>query len=240
MLYEHAQVWTVLSIAVTVALNFRMCFSACARAEYKMGQDCCPKCAPGNRVYWDCTIDASTTCVPCPALTYTDEPNGLNKCFPCTVCITGEGLRVKTACTRSSDTVCEPLEGFYCTEPNKDNCRSALKHSDCHPGQYIKQAGTAFTDTVCGKCTEGSFSNGSFTTCRPHSTCETEGRVIKPGTVSSDAECGHLSPVLIVVGTITGGVVLFSAVGISFIYFKLKQQKCQHPPEGKTLCLFKK
>lgn len=45
------------------------------------------------------------------------------------------------ACTRSSDTVCEPLERFFCIERNKDGCRRAVQHSECRPGQYIKQAG---------------------------------------------------------------------------------------------------
>lgn len=44
----------------------------------------------GNRVHWHCTDDTSTTCVPCPQLTFIDEPNGLVECFPCTVCDAGE------------------------------------------------------------------------------------------------------------------------------------------------------
>lgn len=44
----------------------------------------------GNRVYWDCTHDTSTTCVPCPESTFSDEPNELKECFPCTVCDSSE------------------------------------------------------------------------------------------------------------------------------------------------------
>uniref|UniRef100_A0A673MND5 TNFR-Cys domain-containing protein n=1 Tax=Sinocyclocheilus rhinocerous TaxID=307959 RepID=A0A673MND5_9TELE len=220
----------ILSIAAVVALNFKLCFSVCARAEYEVNGECCPMCAPGNHVYWHCTIDTSTTCVPCPALTYIDEPNGLDKCFPCTLC--DAGLRVKRNCIRSADTVCEPLDGFYCTERNEDSCRFAMKHTGHHqtlPGQYIKQAGTALTDTVCSDCSEGSYSNGSFTTCQLHSKCETEGlREVKPGTVSSDAECGNSTPVGVIAGT-AGVVVLVTAVGISLIYLKLKHKKTQTP-----------
>ncbi len=43
----------------------------------------------GNRVYWHCTADTSTTCIPCPASTYADEPNRLVSCFPCTACDPG-------------------------------------------------------------------------------------------------------------------------------------------------------
>ncbi|XP_067250859.1 tumor necrosis factor receptor superfamily member 5-like isoform X1 [Chanodichthys erythropterus] len=165
---------------------------ACAWAEYEINGECCPMCAPGNHVHWHCTEDTSTTCVPCSALTYIDEPSGLDKCFPCSVCDDQQGLRVNRTCTHSTDTVCEPLEGFYCIEQNKGSCRFAVKHSECDPGQYIRQAGTAFTDTDCGNCAEGTYSNGTFTTCQPHSKCETEGlQEIKPGSMSSDTECGH-------------------------------------------------
>ncbi|KAL1269979.1 hypothetical protein QQF64_032268 [Cirrhinus molitorella] len=215
----------VLFIAATS--NFELCFSACARAEYEINKECCPMCAPGNHVYWHCTVDTSTTCVPCPALTYIDEPNGLDKCFPCSVCDVELGLRIKKACSRSGDIVCEPLNRFYCIEKKKDSCRFAVKHSECHPGQYVKQTGTAFSDTVCGNCTAGTYSNGSFTACRPHSNCEIEGlKEIKPGTMSSDVECGKSFPVIIIVGVIVGVIVfvLVTAVGIK-IYCKLKQKR---------------
>ncbi|XP_067250867.1 tumor necrosis factor receptor superfamily member 14-like isoform X1 [Chanodichthys erythropterus] len=186
----------ILSITAVVTLNFKLCFSACAWAEYEINGECCPMCVPGNRVLWHCTEYTSTTCVPCPELTYTDEPNGLTACFPCSVCEAEQGLRVNRTCTRSIDTVCEPLEGFYCIEQNKGSCRFAVKHSECDPGQYIRQAGTAFTDTDCGNCAEGTYSNGTFTTCQPHSKCETEGlQEIKPGSMSSDTECGNSTSV---------------------------------------------
>ncbi|XP_056320321.1 tumor necrosis factor receptor superfamily member 14-like [Danio aesculapii] len=219
-----------LFIATLVTLNLELCFSACARAEYEINGECCPMCAPGNHVYWHCTIDTSTTCVPCPALTYTDEPNGLERCFACTACDAANGLRVKKTCTRSSDTVCEPLAGSYCIQRNKDGCSFAVEHSKCQPGQYIKQAGTPFTNTECGNCTEGSYSNGSFTTCRPHSNCEKEGRKVKtPGTASSDVECEDSASVAaIVVGTVIGaGFCVLLTAGIT-TYFKLKPKKPQN------------
>ncbi|XP_016315275.1 tumor necrosis factor receptor superfamily member 5-like isoform X1 [Sinocyclocheilus anshuiensis] len=212
---------------IAATLNFKQCFSACARAEYEIHGECCPMCAPGNHVYWHCTVDTSTTCIPCPASTYIDEPNGLDKCFPCSVCDAGLGLRIKKTCTRSADTICEPLEGFYCTERKKYSCRFAVKHSECYPGQYVKQTGTAFTDTVCGNCMEGTYSNGSFTACRPHSNCEIKGlKEIKPGTISSDVECGKSVPIAIIVGVVVGVIVgvLVTAVGIK-IYCKVKQKR---------------
>ncbi|XP_056116824.1 tumor necrosis factor receptor superfamily member 14-like [Rhinichthys klamathensis goyatoka] len=186
----------ILSIAAVVTLNFELCISACARAEYEVNGECCPMCVPGTRVHRHCTAETSTTCSSCPALTYTDEPNGLTACFPCSLCPGLQGVRIKRSCTRYADTVCESLEGFYCIEQNRGSCTYAVEHSECHPGQYIRQAGTAFTDTDCGNCAEGTYSNGSFTTCQPHSKCDNEGLAeIKSGTMSSDAECGNSTSV---------------------------------------------
>lgn len=34
--------------------------------------------------------------------------------------------------------------------------------------KYISYAGTAFSDTLCGDCGLNTYSDGSFTFCRPH------------------------------------------------------------------------
>lgn len=220
------------SIAAIVLMNFELCFCACTRAEYEIHGECCPMCAPGNHVYWHCTIDTSTTCSPCPESTYTDEPNGLMKCFPCSVCDAVKSLKVKKACTRTADTICEPQEGFYCTDQNKQSCTLALKHSKCNPGQYIKHKGTAFTDTLCANCTDDTYSDGSLLSCQPHTICETDGLTkIKPGTTSTDVECGKSSPVSVIVTT----VLFVAAFIISLIcfFFKRRRQHTNKRHQGK-------
>ncbi|XP_073675940.1 tumor necrosis factor receptor superfamily member 14-like [Garra rufa] len=178
-------------LIMIVPLKYELCSCECAHAEYEIDKQCCPMCAPGNRVVWHCTDDTSTTCVPCLEFTYTDEPNGHMKCFPCTVCDASRGLRVNKECTRSSDTVCWPLERFYCIDKMKSSCISAVQHSECSSGQYIKQAGTDSTDTVCADCTGDTYSNGSFSSCLPHTKCEALGLIeTNPGTHSSDTKCG--------------------------------------------------
>ncbi|XP_073672322.1 tumor necrosis factor receptor superfamily member 14-like isoform X2 [Paramisgurnus dabryanus] len=124
--------------------------------------------ASGNYVFWHCTDDTTTTCAPCPSFTFIDESNGFTKCFPCTVCKAEKCLKVNKACTRSSNTVCVPLEGFYCIDKIQGSCTLAVKHSKCSPGKYIKQAGTASTDTLCDDCTGETYSNGSFSSYLTH------------------------------------------------------------------------
>uniref|UniRef100_A0A3B3SY38 TNFR-Cys domain-containing protein n=1 Tax=Paramormyrops kingsleyae TaxID=1676925 RepID=A0A3B3SY38_9TELE len=153
-------------IAILLLLICNLCYS-CNQAEYDIGGECCPVCPQGDRVYKHCTGQSSTSCVPCVGLTYTDEPNGLTKCKPCTVCDQGLGLKTVRTCTSSSDTVCGVLEGHYCINPYKGGCRAANKHTACKPGQFIKQP-AEYIDTDCEDCSDNSYSNGSFTSCKSH------------------------------------------------------------------------
>ncbi|XP_050958269.1 tumor necrosis factor receptor superfamily member 14-like [Labeo rohita] len=164
-------------------------FLTCNNAEYEINGECCPMCDPGKRVKKHCDENTSTMCDSCPAMTYTDAPNGLAECLPCFVCDSSNGLRVKHACTSISNTVCEPLPGFYCIDL-LSNCKKAMKHSTCSPGQYVNQAGTEFSDTVCNDCPAGSYSDGTF--CKLHTKCESLGKTtVKAGTETSDVECSN-------------------------------------------------
>ncbi|XP_026104863.1 tumor necrosis factor receptor superfamily member 14-like isoform X1 [Carassius auratus] len=218
-------------------LNYDLCSCQCPHAEYKIEKQCCPKCAPGNHVGWHCTDDTSTTCVPCPPLTFTDEPNGLVECFPCTVCDANQGLRLSEVCTRSSDTVCGPLERFYCIKEEKGSCTLAVQYSECNPGQYIKQAGTGSTDHVCANCTGDTYSNGSFSSCLPHTKCEAMGLAeTNPGTHSSDSECGD-PPTAVAIIASSVIVTLLLITVISVLIFKHIREKKLSNSSGKLYSL---
>uniref|UniRef100_A0A4W4FI50 TNFR-Cys domain-containing protein n=1 Tax=Electrophorus electricus TaxID=8005 RepID=A0A4W4FI50_ELEEL len=217
----------VFIIAAVFIMNLEPCLCECGRAEYNRNGGCCPMCAKGSRVYRHCTEDTSTTCVPCLESTYTAEANGLEKCSTCSVCDSG---KIKMKCTSSSDTVCEPLEGYHCIDENRDSCTQAVEHKTCSPGQYIKEKGTALKDTICHVCAAGTYSNGSLQTCQPHSKCEGLGiEEIKPGTNSSDVECGTIVSVP-VIGGILGVVAL--VVIIVGVGMTLKKKYKPVPPAG--------
>ncbi|XP_070295327.1 tumor necrosis factor receptor superfamily member 14-like isoform X5 [Salvelinus sp. IW2-2015] len=148
-------------------------------------------CRPGYHVNSHCTKSTFTPCVLCIDSTFLDEPSGKTTCNNCTTCDPGLGLMVKQPCTPSSDTVCGTLEGFYCLDPTKDGCRAAQRHSSCKPGQYISHTGTTSTDTVCSDCPGKTYSDGSLTSCQPHTECEF--LEIEPGTPWLDSECGVAS-----------------------------------------------
>ncbi|XP_026885755.2 tumor necrosis factor receptor superfamily member 14-like isoform X2 [Electrophorus electricus] len=220
-------------IAAIFFMNLELCLCVCGRAEYKINGECCPMCAPGNCVYRHCTEDTSTTCVPCLESTYTAVPNGLEKCLICSVCDPEYGLKIKMKCTQSSDTVCEPLEGYYCMDQVRDSCTQAMKHTRCSPGQYIKQKGTALKDTTCDTCTAGTYSNGTFQTCQPHSKCEVWGlSEIKPGNNSSDVECGRQTPVPVIAGIIVPVAMVVVVVTTVALVISFKKKYTPVPPVG--------
>ncbi|KAL2103273.1 hypothetical protein ACEWY4_000141 [Coilia grayii] len=211
-IHLHITIYGLLAVA-SVAMATK-----CGAAEYKTGKECCPMCSPGHYVVRPCTEDISTTCLPCPPSTFTDKHNGLTRCLSCAVCDTSAGLSVKGNCSSSSDTLCEPLEGHYCTDPIKDGCRGAVEHTKCLPGQNIKQPGSASSDTVCGDCGNNTYSDGTFISCRPHTQCGLKGLdVLKEGSSSYDTECGrrhmHIGGVaVLLLLAVGGGVGIFICI----------------------------
>ncbi|XP_065817052.1 tumor necrosis factor receptor superfamily member 14-like isoform X2 [Labrus bergylta] len=205
----------------------------CHRTEYVFGDACCLRCPIGTRVKTDCEEDKSTSCQPCTEGTFMNKMNGLKKCLSCRECGAGSALKMKTSCTIRSDTVCEPLEGFYCSEFTGYDCFEAKKHRRCEPGEYISQRGTSSTDTVCSTCSDGTFSDGTFTSCQNHKQCESEGlELLRAGTETEDAQCGDIPSDW--TGLIVGVVVV---VGVMFLVFVLgvcyfKRRKIRHKNSG--------
>lgn len=237
------KVWASTSLLLMILMrSFRVLTLTCHVTEFEIGNQCCPLCPAGRRVKTDCTDVRSTSCLPCGDGTYMDQPNGLKRCNPCTTCDSGAGLKVKQECKPSADTVCEPMEGFFCTDPKSGSCGVAQKHRSCEPGQYISKIGTPSTDTECSDCISGSFSNGTMLSCQPHRQCEKENfLLIRPGTASKDAECGEKSSnttavvigvvVPFLVAAIIGGVVVLKRKIISIPDICTNRQK---PPRDEA------
>uniref|UniRef100_UPI0037E95334 tumor necrosis factor receptor superfamily member 14-like n=1 Tax=Semicossyphus pulcher TaxID=241346 RepID=UPI0037E95334 len=197
----------------------------CDQSEYPIEDRCCSKCPHGRHVETDCFIESNTTiCQPCPKGTFMTRPTDRRQCFRCRNCAAGSGLRIKTSCTQTSNTVCETLEGFYCTVFAEDGCAAARSYTSCRPGQYIRQRGTSQRDTECSDCGGGTFSDGTFTSCRPHTRCESKFlQLLEPGTDSTDAQCGGLNSDGILVIICVVGLFLLTAVGLSVFYPRKKK-----------------
>ncbi|KAJ8362151.1 hypothetical protein AAFF_G00392850 [Aldrovandia affinis] len=205
---------------------------SCGRAEYEIDGECCPMCPSGTHVYKHCTEYTNTTCVQCIGKTFIDEPNGLPSCRPCKVCHAGLlSLKVDRECTPSSDTVCGPLAQHYCIEPHEKGCGLAQRHTVCKPGQFIKQNGTAFTDTICEECPDNTFSDGLSTSCKPHTICQSLGLIQrKKGNQFTDSECReHEVHVGLILGGMFGLLLLCSSTGVLIFILHRKKRRKQNP-----------
>lgn len=201
---------------------------SCPSTMYQAQNLCCPKCPAGNRVKTDCTETANTSCVACEGGTHMDKPSGLKQCTHCTICDFSFGLKENRTCTSTLDTVCEPQDGFYCVDLAAGSCVAAHKHRLCQPGEYIKQTGTAFRDTECSDCSNGTFSDGTLKFCWPHRPCESLNlKLITPGNATTDAQCeeqDHNNVVPIIIGCLLT-ILVTGIVIVIVLYVK-----------GKTLC----
>ncbi|KAM8830097.1 tumor necrosis factor receptor superfamily member 14-like isoform 1-T1 [Synchiropus picturatus] len=212
--YEHRRFWLLVFIRFQFCTLLVEASLTCLPHLYVVrteeGDDCCPKCPPaGKRIKAECTARRSTSCAACDGGTYMDTFTGEKQCHQCLNCTEGTGLREISSCTSREDTVCEPQEGFFCVSGSVDRCVAAQQHSTCAPGQYISRAGTSSTDTVCGDCSEGTFSDGTFTSCQVHTQCSWH---LKQGTISANSVCldgataGALASVVAVILLICGAV----------------------------------
>lgn len=55
--------------------------------------------------------------------------------------VLGQGLYIQSKCTKIRDTICDVLDGYHCIGYSNSQCRHAIKHSVCKPGQETKTPG---------------------------------------------------------------------------------------------------
>uniref|UniRef100_A0AAX7US40 TNFR-Cys domain-containing protein n=1 Tax=Astatotilapia calliptera TaxID=8154 RepID=A0AAX7US40_ASTCA len=193
----------------------------------------------------DCTETAHTSCVACEGGTHMDKPSGLKQCTHCTICDLSRFLFMKLGktCTSTLDTVCKPEDGFYCVDVAAGSCMAAHKHRQCQPGEYISQTGTAFRDTECSDCSNGTFSDGTLKFCRPHRPCESLNlKLIRPGNATTDAQCEEQDQdnvVPIIIGCLLT-ILVIGIVIVIVIYVKRKTLKVYKVSKSRRVFLHQK
>nr|XP_040049107.1 uncharacterized protein LOC120829218 isoform X1 [Gasterosteus aculeatus aculeatus] len=210
--------------------------TCCLSKEYELQSGrCCPMCHEGSVVKRDCTPQSGTRCVPCVDGTYMDQPNGLNKCFPCSSCDQGRGLFAKQNCTSTSDTVCDVIAGHFCTDLIEDKeCRSAHRHSDCEPGHRVKEPGTRRTDTTCEPCPAGSFSPQGVN-CSLCTNCSENQVEVKGGNLTSDTVCEAASGRLYWLIAVPVVVLVMVPIGtLVVLWIKRRNQENQQFQAGRA------
>ncbi|XP_078718606.1 tumor necrosis factor receptor superfamily member 10B-like [Lampetra fluviatilis] len=142
----------------------------------------CWSCTAGEYVTMHCKegVPESTECAACPKGTYTDMPNGLERCLLCATCHNFNHHYMEAPCKPYSNTLCRCQGRMY---KEGDVCLH------CDPGYERRES---VDGEHCRKCPTGSFSFPSRgqDTCQSHTNCSVLGQTLESaGTHYSDATC---------------------------------------------------
>ncbi|XP_072317610.1 tumor necrosis factor receptor superfamily member 3 [Eucyclogobius newberryi] len=163
----------------------------CTEESYP-GRDglCCRQCQAGSYKEKDCDrTTRETRCSPCERDHFTATRNHMRKCLVCKSCNINHKQKTLRACTAREDTVCQCVDGYYCSDSGCEHCRQVTL---CPAGHGVTTQASRTNDIVCSPCEGGTFSGVSdhASPCRPHTRCE-DGRELKsPGNATTDAVCG--------------------------------------------------
>ncbi|XP_028849665.1 tumor necrosis factor receptor superfamily member 14-like isoform X2 [Denticeps clupeoides] len=136
---------------------------------------CCRKCHPGNHLVNKCGKNPGTMCKPCTEGFYVADPLELQ----CSVCTKCELPQVeKSPCTKSKDTQCGCMEGYFC---GNQECSFCMK--ECGEGEEQ-------FERDCRPCKPGTFNNQTNQKCIPWKKSCPKGWVIETsGTATQDNKC---------------------------------------------------
>lgn len=184
----------------------RKCTACDGVTEYQdkfMAPSCIPvsaKCGYGHFEKFEPQPDADRVCLPCPEGTFQDElfQTVCKEPTPCKA-----GTAEFTAPTRVADRICIACDGITGYQ-DEDNAKSCKEVAACDlRTQFVQQAATATSDTVCRKltsCPENTFHEigsgdldlNSDRMCTTHRECEWPDEYeFKAPTSTSDRICAR-------------------------------------------------
>ncbi|XP_041922159.1 tumor necrosis factor receptor superfamily, member a isoform X1 [Alosa sapidissima] len=117
--------------------------------QYPAAGLCCLNCAAGTFVSKPCTQDLQQgTCSPCePGRSYTEHPNGMDRCLQCTQCRMDQ--TVTEPCSSRRDTQCQCKTGFFCVPDQA--CEVCKKCTRCKVEEEEVKKCTPTSNTICEK-----------------------------------------------------------------------------------------
>ena len=132
-----------------------------------------------------CGPDNNTVCESCQTgVNYSPENSHSSGCKLCSRCSRNEYM--KQRCNTTSDTICECKRDYF-----RDADGSCSQCNMCPPGFGVEVECSSRLDSVCGKCTNGTFSVETSATafCKPCSICPEGSMVVQTCTTFSDTLC---------------------------------------------------
>ncbi|XP_038629888.1 uncharacterized protein LOC119950948 isoform X2 [Scyliorhinus canicula] len=166
--------------------------SRCPSHQYQKNGNCCDKCPAGYKKIKDCHGNEKTKCEQCKADEYLDYPNYTNYCIRCSYCEEGSNLVTAAHCSPTANTQCQCKSGYYCSSRLGKKCERCRKLTKCGPGKGVIEKATGNSDSVCGPCPSGNYSNvtDSISPCQRHTHCALIGQyILIPGTAIADSIC---------------------------------------------------
>ncbi|XP_037640149.1 tumor necrosis factor receptor superfamily member 5 [Sebastes umbrosus] len=152
---------------------------------------CCDYCAAGQYLKAHCDNTKATECAECGRGFYTATKNYMTKCQICRNCNSSNKQKKVKDCTAQEDTVCECVNGYYCSNDDCDHC---VRVTYCPVGKGVKVQATRTNDIICAPCEDGTYSNVTdfHSPCQTQTRCKDLGRELKtPGTSTTDTICGN-------------------------------------------------
>ncbi|XP_028830219.1 tumor necrosis factor receptor superfamily, member a isoform X2 [Denticeps clupeoides] len=115
--------------------------------QYEADGHCCLNCGAGTFVSKPCTLRLKQgTCSPCEqGKTYTEHPNGMDRCLQCTQCRMDQ--TVTQQCTSVRDTLCQCKDGSFCMPD--EACEVCKKCTKCKLEEEEVKKCTPTSNTVC-------------------------------------------------------------------------------------------
>ncbi|KAM6930076.1 tumor necrosis factor receptor superfamily member 5 isoform 1-T1 [Lycodopsis pacificus] len=155
--------------------------------QYENNGECCKMCGPGTRMPsgGDCQ---DPQCTECGDNEYQDKYTTESKCQRQPYCDLHKNFNVNVQKNKKERSACMCKEGFHCSSAE---CITCVPHTACKPGHGARSIGNHTHNTVCQKCTEGTFSEDTSwgDVCKKWTTCMDGYHVETKGTGVSDNIC---------------------------------------------------
>ncbi|KAL2081759.1 hypothetical protein ACEWY4_023612 [Coilia grayii] len=143
-------IFAIASVSTELSKNLTEKQSTCLEdQQYPVDGLCCLNCAAGTFVSKPCTQNLQQgTCSPCEhGHSYTEHPNGMDGCLPCTQCRIDQ--TVTEPCSSKRDTQCQCKTGFFCVPDQA--CEVCKKCTRCKIEEEEVKKCTPTSNTVCKK-----------------------------------------------------------------------------------------
>ncbi|KAL6119458.1 cd40 [Pungitius sinensis] len=188
--------------------------------QYEKDGECCKKCGPGTRMSSSGSC-LDPLCTECPDGDYQPGYTSSNSCQRQPYCDPNLNFKRVVNKSKKMRVVCPCEDGFHCSS---EECLTCVPHTSCKPGHGAQSTGNQMHNTVCQKCTEGTFSKGDSWTsvCEKWTICADGFFVEQSGTDVSDNICAESRSHAITIAVVCFVVLLVIIIAF-FCLWKCKQ-----------------